>query len=99
MLERPGGCYNWSRAHNSRFEANKFTLIDFSMNRRKMCPNMLIQGATITPTPSHHFLGVIVDQELHLKAQAANAIAKGTAYVFQLQRLSTAAKGLPLHLM
>lgn len=99
MLERPGGCYDWSRAHNSRFETNKFALIDFSMNRRKTRPNMHIQGTTIKPTFSHRFLGVIVDQELRWKAQAANAIAKGTAYVFQLRRLSTAAKGLPLHLM
>jgi hypothetical protein len=33
MLERPGGGYEWSRDHNSRFETNKFALMDFSMNR------------------------------------------------------------------
>ena len=52
MLERPGGGYEWSRAHNSRFETNKFALMDFSMNRHKARPNMIIQGATIRLTPT-----------------------------------------------
>jgi len=47
MLERPGEGYDWSRAHNSKFETNKFALMDFSMNRRKPCPDMRIQGSII----------------------------------------------------
>jgi hypothetical protein len=44
MLTRSGGAYEWSRDHNSRFETNKFTLMDFSMNRTKARPDMQIQG-------------------------------------------------------
>lgn len=99
MLERPGGGYDWSRQHNSKFETNKFALIDFSMNRAKPRPNMHIQGAIIHPSPTHRFLGVIIDQELRWKVQANNAIAKGLAYVFQLKQLSTTAKGIPLRQM
>jgi hypothetical protein len=35
MLECPGGGFDWSHAHNSRFETNKFALMDFLMNRTK----------------------------------------------------------------
>jgi hypothetical protein len=99
MLTRPGGGFEWSRDHNSRFEPNKFALMDFSMNRRKTRPNMNIQGSIIQPSFTHRFLGVILDQELRWTAQVDNAIAKGTAYVCQLRRLSTTAKGIPLQLM
>jgi hypothetical protein len=99
MLERPGGGFEWSRNHNSRFETNKFALIDFSMNKNRTRPPMNIQGAIIRPSPTHRFLGVILDQELRWKAQVDNAVAKGTAYVMQLRRLSTMSKGIPLRLM
>lgn len=99
MLERPGGSYEWSRVYNSKFETNKFTLIDVLMNCQKECPNMNIQGAIIWPTATHHFLGVVVDQELCWNTQVDNVVAKGTAYVLQLCRLSSSAKGLPLRLM
>ncbi|KIK32791.1 hypothetical protein CY34DRAFT_42336, partial [Suillus luteus UH-Slu-Lm8-n1] len=69
------------------------------MNRQRERPDMRIQGFTIRPTPTHRFLGVIVDQELRWSAQIDNAVAKGTAYILQLRRLSSAAKGIPLRLM
>ncbi|KAG2069708.1 hypothetical protein BDR04DRAFT_1020902, partial [Suillus decipiens] len=65
MLKHPGGGFDWSKAHNSCFETNKFTLMDFSMNRCKPRPDMHIQGAVIQPVYTHRFLGVILDQELH----------------------------------
>jgi ribonuclease HI len=99
MMTRPGGGYDWSRDHNSRFETNKFALMDFSMNRHKERPNLLLQGITIKPAQSHRFLGVILDQELRWNKQVDNAIARGTAYVLQLRRLSAATKGIPMKLM
>jgi hypothetical protein len=81
MLERLGGGYDWSRNHNSKFETNKFALIDFSMNHQKNRPNMHIQGSVISPMSTHRFLGVIVNQELRWNAQVDNSIAKGMAYV------------------
>lgn len=99
MLERNGGRFEWSRTHNSRFETSKFTLIDFSLNRTKEQPSMNIQGNIIRPSRTHKFLGVIVDQELRWRAQVDNAVAKGTAYVLQIRRLSTMTKGIPMKLM
>jgi hypothetical protein len=99
MLERAGGGFKWSRDHNSRFETSKFALMDFSLNRNKERPNMNIQGNIIRPSPTHKFLGVILDQELRWKAQVDYAVAKGTAHVMQIRRLSTMTKGIPMRLM
>lgn len=99
MMERPEGGYDWSCLHNSCFETWKFTLIDFSMNRNKHCPNLILRGINIHPSTTHKFLGVILDQELHWKPQADHALAKGTAYILQFKRLSTMTKGIPLSQM
>lgn len=99
MLERPGGGYDWAGAHNSKFETSKFALVDFSMNATKERPPLVTRGTTITPTATHRFLGVILDQALRWNAHIAYALAKGTAYVFQLRRLSSTSTGIPLSLM
>jgi ribonuclease HI len=99
MLERAGGGYDWALAHNSKFETSKFALIDFSMNSVKDRPPLLTRGTTITPSETHKFLGVILDQALRWKAHVAYAIAKGTAYVLQLRRISSTSTGVPLSLM
>lgn len=99
MLERPGGGYDWASTHNSKFETSKFALVDFSMNSIKERPPLVTRGITITPTATHRFLGVILDQSLRWKAHIAYALAKGTAYVFQLRRLSSTSMGMPLSLM
>lgn len=57
--------------------------MDFSMNRHKPRPDMMVQGAIIRPSSTHRFLGVILDQELRWKAQIDNAVARGISYVLQ----------------
>jgi ribonuclease HI len=99
MMERPGGGYDWSRLHNSRFETSKFALMDFSMNRTKPRPDLVLRGINIRSSTTHKFLGVILDHELRWKPQADYALAKGTAYVLQFKRLSSMTKGIPLHQM
>ena len=99
MLERSGGGFEWSSQHNLCFAPSKFALIDFSMNRTKECPPMIIHGATITPSPSHKFLGVILDQELCWCEHTAYATAKGARYAMLLRRLSKSAQGVPTKLI
>jgi hypothetical protein len=95
-MEQLGGGYDWSRLHNSHFESSKFALMDFSMNRTKPRPDLILQGINIHPSATHKFLGGILDQELRWKPQADYALAKGTAYVLQFKCLSTMTKGIPL---
>lgn len=59
---------------------------------------MIIRGNVIRPSPTHKFLGVILDQELRWKEHVAYAIVKGTAYALQLRRLSSTASGMPMKL-
>ena len=98
MLEQTGGGFNWSSNHNSKFETNKFALIDFTPTKQSSCP-LNIWGTTIMPSVSHKFLGVIIDKHLSWHQHINYAISKGTAYSLQLHRLTTASKGLPLTLM
>ena len=99
MLERSRGGFEWSSQHNSHFSPSKFALIDFSMNRTKECPPMIICGAMITPSPSHKFLGVILNQELHWREHTAYATAKGACYTMLLRCLSKLAQGVPTKLI
>jgi len=99
MLKQQGGGYEWSANHNSRFETNKFALMDFSLNRAKPRPDMNLQGVTIKSAPSHKFLGVIIDNELRWTAQAAYATAKGAKYTILLRRLSATLWGVPAKLI
>ena len=99
MLVRPGGGFDWSKDHNSKFEASKFALMDFTMSKSKPRPQMTIRGITIKPVPSHKFLGVIVDQELRWREHAAYAIAKGASHAMLLRRLSSPAHGISAKLI
>src|SRR5215471_11775100 len=78
MMTREGGALTWAKDHNSRFELNKFALIDFSKSRvkdesgkrkTKPKPRPILQFAntTITPKKSHKFLGVFIEQDLRWK--------------------------------
>ena len=80
MLERRGGGYQWSADHNSHFEPSKFALIDFSLNRTKDRPPLLTWNITITPSKTHKFLGVILNQELRWREQVSYALGKGSQY-------------------
>jgi len=99
MLERSGGGFEWSMQHNSHFAPNKFALIDFSLNRSRERPPLVIREATIVPSPTHKFLGVILDQELCWKEHTAYAIAKGARYAILLRQLSKTAQGVPTKLI
>jgi hypothetical protein len=79
MLEHQGRGFDWSQDHNSKFETNKFALINFSINRYILLYTFMV--FIIHPSPIYCFLGVILNQELCWKAQVDNALAKGLAYV------------------
>jgi hypothetical protein len=96
---REYGAMQWATDHNSRFEVNKFALIDFTCSKTHQRLPLIIQNTTILPTEHHHFLGLIVDQKLTWKHHVGYTIAKGTEYVLQLHRLSRPANGIPAKLM
>ncbi|KAI6004884.1 hypothetical protein EDD15DRAFT_2155433, partial [Pisolithus albus] len=94
-MTRLGGAFAWSVTHNSNFKLSKFALVDFHYHSKNPHPPLTLRNATITPSRTHWFLGIIIDQSLCWNAHAAHALAKGTSYVMQIRRLSAANKGLP----
>ena len=62
-------------------------------------PDLTLHDGTIKLAQQHKFLGVIVTNTLSWSVQITHAIAKGTAYILQLKRLSSVANGIPLSLM
>jgi hypothetical protein len=84
MMERENGALQWSNDHNSKFEVNKFALINFTHSKTHTCPPLVIQN-TIVPTDHHCFLDLLVNQELSWKYHTSYTIAKGTEYVLQLR--------------
>ena len=99
MMERRGGGYEWSKDHNSKFETNKFVLMDFSLNRTKSRPDLILRGVTIKSAATHKFLGLMLDNELRWKAHTAYATAKGAKYTILLRRLSSTTWGVPAKLI
>ena len=67
MMSQPGGGLQWAAEHNSRFEASKSILIDFSRAKGVGRLDMSFQGSRIKPSTSHKFLGAQLDQELRWK--------------------------------
>ena len=53
MINREGGAKEWATQHNSKFEATKSVLIDFSRNRQLERPSMELLGAVISPQATH----------------------------------------------
>ena len=64
MMTQAGGAVEWSGAHNSRFEATKSVLVDFTCSKSKQCPPMELSRVILALQPAHKFLGVLLDQEL-----------------------------------
>jgi hypothetical protein len=105
LFSRPGGPGEWADTHGAVYDYDKFGYVGFSRrrtrdprNQRKMLPetrpDIKIRQFTIQPAQSHKFLGLIMDQELRFKKQAAHALAKGTKWVTQFRRTAKIAKGM-----
>ena len=86
----------WSRKHACCFDIAKFQLV----HHRKYEPHysllpLQIGAHTIQPTESATYLGIIVDRRLTWSVHVEAAIAKGTAAVMAVGRLSRPTFGLP----
>ena len=87
-MNRPGGAFEWSREHNSRFEVSKFAPVDFTRHKDMARPDLYIRNILIQPAPTHKFLGVVIDQELRWKPQVEYAYAKVMAWITLFKRIA-----------
>jgi hypothetical protein len=99
MMTRRGGAFEWSAQHNSKFEVTKFALVDFSRKKDIDRPPLCLRQTTISPVPSHKFLGVIFDQELRWNLQVEHAVAKAARWVSLFKRIARTRTGLSAPLL
>ncbi|KZP06899.1 hypothetical protein FIBSPDRAFT_689365, partial [Athelia psychrophila] len=101
----PGGANDWSKAHHSIFEVDKFALMHLTRKtevipgtrKRRLLtgPNLTLGGTVIEPQDSAKLLGVHLDRALKWKVQANAAHAKGMKYMMAARRLSQGKRGVP----
>jgi hypothetical protein len=104
IMEQRGGVFEWAREHNCEFGLEKFQLLDFTKkiahtfiaHRQAPMPrpNLRLRNHVIKSQTSAKFLGVIVDNTLNWKEQAAVALGKGHDWVLQFGRLVWPTKGV-----
>ena len=95
MMNREGGIYEWSLTHNSPLEHSKLALVDFvHANNAKERPDLILPSATVTPSVSTRYLGVMIDQHLNWKVQHAHVIGKGTTWASQIRRIARPSWGV-----
>ncbi|QRV96882.1 Reverse transcriptase from transposon X-element protein [Ceratobasidium sp. AG-Ba] len=99
MMDRPGGMREWAASHTCEHEYEKTALIGFTRRSNESRPSITIAGTVIKPSSSHKFLGVVFDQQLRWKEQAAKAVASGTAWAGQIKRVARINHGFSTHAM
>nr|GAT43545.1 predicted protein [Mycena chlorophos] len=86
----------WSRTHACRFDVKKFQLLHFTWNGRKYTAvPVRVDGLTILPSDTAIYLGFVLDRMLNWKSHVERAIAKGTAAMLAVMRLTRPTVGMP----
>lgn len=86
----------WSDHHACKFDVPKFQMLHCTRNEKKYEALPLDIGPhTIVPSDSAKYLGVVVDRKLRWREHADLAVAKGTATMMAVARLSKPTFGLP----
>ncbi|KAF9521637.1 hypothetical protein CPB83DRAFT_778371 [Crepidotus variabilis] len=105
MMEKKGGVLEWASSHNCLFGMEKFQLLDATQQTIKNLlgtgqrmpmhrPILKIQGRQISPSTSVKFLRVHIDQRLKWREHGAAAIARGTGWLSQFQRIAKPTSGV-----
>ena len=99
MMERPGGAFNWSDSHNSKFELSKLALMDFAPKHTPNLPITITHPRTRAPTEiesvkTYKFLGILLDPKLKWTAQADRAARSADAWINLIRRLARTSKGI-----
>jgi len=110
MMTKEDGGLQWSREHNSKFEASKSVVLHASQrtqtdpeNERKQIPldrpQLTLQGQEIKEVQSYKYLGVQIDAQLRWKEQTQRAAANATKWILQYRRLTRPSTGVSNKLM
>jgi hypothetical protein len=99
IMEKADGVFQWAADHNCEFGVDKFQLLDLTRRRETdptrrgktrpvQRPDILLRDQRIISAETATFLGVKIDRELRWRAQGDRVVAKGQAWVAQIQRIA-----------
>ena len=99
IVTKPEGSLNWSKAHNSKFEVNKWAIMHLSRksvqdpnnNNERIPiprPDLVLEGQIIKEVHTYKYLGILIDNWLKWKEQAQQATANTTKWILQFRRLT-----------
>ena len=99
MMERPGGVFDWSDNHNSKFELSKLAPMDFASKQTPNTPIIITHPhsravTTVNPVKSYKFLGILLDPKLKWKAQTDCIVRSADAWVNLIRRLDRTSRGI-----
>ena len=104
MMERPGGCFEWSYIHNSPFELTKTALMNFPRSYRDPIPGSLSldkpnqDGSTsnslTAPVMSYKYLWIIFNSKLWWSLQHTKALTAASFWASRIWRLAKSASGI-----
>ena len=110
LMSKEEGGIQWSRDHNSKFEANKSVILHATRktqqdpendNKRIQLdrPKLRLQGKVVKEVGSYKYLGVQIDAQLRWSEQAQRATANATNWLLQFRRLTRPSTGVGSKLM
>ncbi|THH18945.1 hypothetical protein EUX98_g8873 [Antrodiella citrinella] len=86
----------WSRTHACKFDIAKFQLVHFTRNEKKHTPlPLVLTDHTIQASDTAKYLGIVLDRRLRWHEQSDAAVAKGTATVMAISRLTRPTFDMP----
>ena len=105
MMERAQGGFIWSDCHNSHFEPSKMVLAGFLRRRTsnphrpgkltpEPHPDLHLRSATIKPSPTHKYFGIIFNQELRWREQVECVMGTAAKWMLCFRRLTKPAFGI-----
>ncbi|KAF7783210.1 hypothetical protein Agabi119p4_2586 [Agaricus bisporus var. burnettii] len=110
MMEREGGGFEWSTAHNSKFALDKLAITHFSPTENKgglterararnERPQLELRGQSVEEAQMYKYLGVCIDNKLKWNEQLEKTVAKATKWALLFKRLARPAVGISQKLM
>lgn len=90
MITCQHGPYKWSASHNSRFEASKLGVMNFSP-RQVDHPVLTLQGKEVVRETSYR---ILINEHLQWKEQTAAALSKATQWISTFKRLGCVGGGI-----
>ena len=104
MMERPGGCFEWSYTHNSPFELTKTALMNFprlyrdlilgNLSLDKLNPDRSTTNSLTAPVMSYKYLGIIFDPKLQWSLQHTKALTATSFWASIIWQLAKSASGV-----